>query len=61
MSIQGEKFSEKLYVEKIGKREQNAPMMRIAEGTLEFFDHNSILSKKVKETLESTKGYLKWG
>ena len=33
-------------------------MMRMAEGTLEFFDHNSILSKKVKDTLESTKGYL---
>jgi len=58
VSIQGDKFSEKLYVEKIGKRKQNVPMMRIAEGTLEFFDHNSILSKKVKETLESTKGYL---
>lgn len=58
VSIQGEKFSEKLYVEKIGKRKKNAPMMRIAEGTLEFFDHNSILSKKVKETLESTKGYI---
>lgn len=57
-SIQGDKFNEKLYVEKVGKRKQNAPMMRIAEGTLEFFDHNSILSKKVKETLESTKGYL---
>ena len=58
VSIQGDKFNEKLYVEKIGKRKHNAPMMRIAEGTLEFFDHNSILSKKVKETLESTKGYL---
>ena len=58
VSIQGDKFNEKLYVEKVGKRKQNAPMMRIAEGTLEFFDHNSILSKKVKETLESTKGYL---
>ena len=58
VSIQGDKFNEKLYVEKIGKRKQNAPMMRMAEGTLEFFDHNSILSKKVKETLESTKGYL---
>jgi Cdc6-like AAA superfamily ATPase len=58
VSIQGEEFNEKLYVEKIGKREQNVPMMRLAEGTLEFFDHNSILSKKVKETLESTKGYL---
>ena len=58
MSIQGDRFNEKLYVEKIGKRRQKAPMMRIAEGTLEFFDHNSILSKKVKETLESTKGYL---
>lgn len=58
VSIQGNKFNEKLYVEKIGKRKQNAPMMRMAEGTLEFFDHNSILSKKVKETLESTKGYL---
>lgn len=57
-SIQGEKFKEKLYVEKVGKRKQNAPMMRLAEGTLEFYDHNSILSKKVKETLESTKGYL---
>ena len=32
--------------------------MRISEGTLEFFDHTSIMSKKVKETLESTKGYL---
>ena len=58
VSIQGDKFNEKLYVEKIGKRKQNVPMMRMAEGTLEFFDHNSILSKKVKETLESTKGYL---
>ena len=55
VSIQGDKFNEKLYVEKIGKRKQNAPMMRMAEGTIEFFDHNSILSKKVKETLESTK------
>ena len=58
VSIQGDKFNEQLYVEKIGKRKQNVPMMRMAEGTLEFFDHNSILSKKVKETLESTKGYL---
>lgn len=58
VSIQGDKFNEKLYVEKIGRRKQNVPMMRMAEGTLEFFDHNSILSKKVKETLESTKGYL---
>ena len=58
VSIQGDKFNEKLYVEKVGKRKQNAPMMRMAEGTLEFFDHNSILSKKVKDTLESTKGYL---
>lgn len=58
VSIKGEKFNEKLYVEKIGRRKQNVPMMRLAEGTLEFFDHNSILSKKVKETLESTKGYL---
>ena len=58
VSIQGDKFNEKLYVEKIGKRKQNVPMMRMAEGTLEFFDHKSILSKKVKETLESTKGYL---
>lgn len=57
-SVQGDKFNEKLYVEKVGKRKQNTPMMRIAEATLEFFDHNSILSKKVKETLESTKGYL---
>lgn len=58
VSIQGDKFNEKLYIEKIGKRKQNAPMMRMAEGTLEFFDHNYILSKKVKETLESTNGYL---
>lgn len=58
VSIQGDKFNEKLYVEKIGKKKWNAPMLRMAEGTLEFFDHNSILSKKVKETLESTKGYL---
>ena len=58
VSIQGDKFNEKLYVEKIGKRKQNVPLMRIAEGTLEFFDHNAILSKKVKETLETTKGYL---
>lgn len=58
VSIQGDKFNEKLYVEKVGKRKQDAPIMRMAEGTLEFFDHNYILSKKVKETLESTKGYL---
>ena len=58
VSIQGDKFNEKLYVEKIGMKKQNVPMMRLAEGTLDFFDHNSILSKKVKETLESTKGYL---
>lgn len=57
-SMQGEKFDAKLYVDKIGKKRQNIPMMRIAEGTLEFFDHNSILSKKVKDALESTKGYL---
>lgn len=57
-SIQGEKSDSKLYVEKIAKKIQNVPMMRISEGTLEFFDHNSILSKKVKETLESTKGYI---
>lgn len=46
VSIQGDKFNEKLYVEKIGKKKRNAPMLRMAEGTLEFFDHNSILSKK---------------
>ncbi|MDO5519831.1 MAG: AAA domain-containing protein [bacterium] len=57
-SMQGEKFDAKLYVEKIAKERQNIPMMRIAEGTLEFFDHHSILSKKVRDTLESTKGYL---
>lgn len=57
-SIHGEKFDSKLIVEKIAKRKKNIPMMRISEGTLEFFDHNSIMSKKVKETLESTKGYL---
>ena len=57
-SIQGEKFDSKLIVEKIAKRKNNIPMMRISEGTLEFFDHTSIMSKKVKETLESTKGYL---
>lgn len=56
--LKGENFDAKLYVEKIVKRKQNVPMMRIAEGTLEFFDHKSILSKKVKETLDSTKGYL---
>lgn len=57
-SIKGDKFDSKLYVEKIEKRKNNLPMMRISEGILEFFDHNSIMSKKVKETLESTKGYL---
>lgn len=57
-SIKGEKINAKLYVEKIGKKKQNVPMMRLAEGTLEFFDHNFILSEKVKETLENTKGYL---
>lgn len=57
-SITGEKFDPKLIVEKIEKRKNNIPKMRISEGTLEFFDHNTIMSKKVKETLESTKGYL---
>src|SRR5699024_8090587 len=44
-SIQGEKFDSKLIVEKIAKRKNNIPMMRISEGTLEFFDHTSIMSK----------------
>lgn len=57
-SIKGEKFDSKLIVEKIAKRKNNIPMMRISEGTLEFFDYTTIMSKKVKETLESTKGYL---
>lgn len=58
VSIKGDKFDSKLFVEKIEKRKNNLPIMRISEGVLEFFDHNSIMSKKVKETLESTKGYL---
>lgn len=57
-SIKGEKINAKLYVEKIGKKKQNVPMMRLAEGSLEFFEHNFVLSEKVKETLENTKGYL---
>lgn len=57
-SIHGENLDEKLFVEKIGKRKQNIPMMRLAEGTLEFFDHNVFLSQKVKETLDNTEGYL---
>lgn len=58
LTVKGEKFDSKLYVEKIEGKRNNLPMMRISEGSLEFFDHNSIISKKVKETLESTKGYL---
>lgn len=48
----------KLYVEKVQNRKRELPMMRIAETTLEFNDYHSIVSNKVKETLESTKGYL---
>lgn len=58
VSIKGEKFSEKLYVEKIGAIKKNAPMMRIAEAELDFFDLKAIISKKVKDTLENTRGYL---
>lgn len=57
-SIHGDKFNEKLYVEKVIKRNQNLPHLKIVEGKLEFFDHTSFLSKKVKETLEKSKGYL---
>ena len=57
-SIQGDKFNEKLYVEKVTKRTQNLPLLKIAEGKLEFFDHTVFLSKKVREALEKSKGYL---
>lgn len=57
-TIHGDGFDSKLFVEKVGKKKQNAPMMKLAEGKLEFFDHNSLLSQKVKDALQSTKGYL---
>lgn len=58
VSISGEKFNEKLFVKKIEKRKQHPPMMRIVVGILDFSDHRSFLSKKVKEALDNTKGYL---
>lgn len=58
LTVLGENFDSKLYVEKIAVKRNNIPMMRISEGSLEFFDHRSVISKKVKETLENTKGYL---
>lgn len=57
-SIQGDKYNAKLYVEKVTKRSQQLPLLKIVEGELEFFDHTAFLSKKVKETLETNKGYL---
>jgi len=57
-TLQGDGIDEKLYVTKVMKTVRNIPRLRIAIGTLEFLDHNTIISQKVKETLENTKGYL---
>lgn len=56
--IEGEGLHASLRVKKIKRRKQNTPMMRLAEGMLEFVNSELILSNKVRETLEGTKGYL---
>lgn len=48
----------KLYVEKVESRKNNLPFMRIAKGELNFYDERENISKRVKEALEDTKGYL---
>ena len=48
----------KLKVKKLISKRRKRPTMRIAEGTLEFSNHKMMLSKKVKEILSDTKGYL---
>lgn len=57
-TIVGEGTEAKLFVEKLNRKRNNLPMMRIVRGELEFFDRDAVLSKKVKEALENTKGYL---
>ena len=57
-SLQGEGIEAKLCAEEIKFKRNEIPTMALAQGELEFYDHTSYLSKKVRETLEGTKGYL---
>ncbi|WP_301118256.1 AAA domain-containing protein [Peptacetobacter sp.] len=48
----------KAYVERIEFRRNNIPFMRIAKGKLDFFNKRENISKKLKEAMEDTNGYL---
>ena len=57
-SLTGEGVEAKLYAENIKFRRREVPVMSLAKGKLEFYDHKSFMSKKIRDMLEDTKGYL---
>ena len=57
-SLTGEGIDAKLYAENIKYKRKEIPVMSLAKGKLEFYDHKSFMSKKVREELKGTKGYL---
>ena len=57
-TIEGIGDDEKLYVSKVSVIKKKIPMMKLAIAELDFTSKKALLSKKIKESLENTKGYL---
>ncbi|WP_276948364.1 DEAD/DEAH box helicase [Acetatifactor muris] len=57
-TVQGKDLDLKLYADQIRRTPRNLPPLELGRGGLEFSDRNTILSRKVKEILEETRGYL---
>lgn len=67
IKILGEKFDiylsinendEQIKAIEISNKSSESSKIRLVNGSLDFFDHKSFISKTVKETLENTKGYI---
>lgn len=57
-TLQGESVNSKLYAQEIKRTPRNLPFLELGRGRLVFSNNSDILSRKVKEILNETKGYL---
>lgn len=58
ITISGNEFEENLIAEKIDFSKRKVPRMAMAIGWLDFTDHSSFVSSKVKKILSESPGYL---
>lgn len=58
LSINEEKNDGQIQAIEIANKSYESSKIRLINGSIDFFDNKSFLSKTVKETLENTKGYI---